>query len=64
MGRIKSTFVKTSAKKIYVKGEGEFTTDFGKNKQIVDKYASVPSKKMKNTIVGYITRLKKQSSQE
>ena len=64
MGRIKSTFVKTSAKKIYDKGQGEFTTDFETNKGLVEKYAVVPSKKMKNTIVGYITRLKKQSSEE
>ncbi len=64
MGRIKSTFVKTSAKKIYEKGKGEFTSDFSKNKEIVDKHAVVPSKKLKNTITGYITRLVKQDSEE
>jgi small subunit ribosomal protein S17e len=64
MGRIKSTFVKSSARKIYGKGGDEFTSDFAKNKKIVEKYAAVPSKKLKNTIAGYITRLKKQSSEE
>ena len=64
MGRIKSMFVKSSAKKIYDKGGDEFTTDFNKNKEIVGKYAAVPSKKLKNTIAGYITRLKRQGSQE
>lgn len=64
MGRVKSTFVKTSAKKIYKKGESEFTTDFDKNKTIVDKYAVIPSKRLKNTILGYITRLKKTSEVE
>jgi small subunit ribosomal protein S17e len=64
MGRIKSTFVKTSAKKIYAKAPEEFSDDFAKNKPIVDKYAVVPSKKLKNTIVGYITRLSKQSQGE
>ncbi len=62
MGRIKSTFVKTSAKKIYNKNKEEFTQDFDQNKSIVDKYATIPSKKMKNAILGYIVRLKKQDS--
>jgi small subunit ribosomal protein S17e len=64
MGRIKSTFVKSSAKRIYNKSSQEITEDFDKNKQIVDKYAKIPSKKLKNTIVGYITRLKMQDKEE
>ena len=64
MSRIKSTFVKSSAKKIYVKGQEEFTTDFNANKPIVEKYAVVPSKKLRNTIVGYITRMVRSSSDE
>jgi small subunit ribosomal protein S17e len=64
MGRIKSTFVKTSAKKIYTKGKDEFTTDFDKNKSVVDKYATIPSKRLKNAVLGYITRLEKQSKTE
>lgn len=64
MGRIKSTFVKSSAKKIYAKGGEEFTSDFDKNKSIVDKYAKIPSKKLKNTVVGFITRLKRQGAEE
>lgn len=59
MGRIKSRFVKASGAKIYEKGKDEFTEDFAKNKEIVSKYAVIPSKKMKNTIVGHITRIKK-----
>jgi len=59
MGRIKSTFVKTSARKIYSKNQNEFTADFNKNKEILERYAKIPSKRLKNTISGYITRLKK-----
>ena len=59
MGRVKSRFVKASGQKIYEKGKEEFTEDFAKNKEIVDKYAVIPSKRMKNTVVGHITRLKK-----
>ncbi len=64
MGRIKSTFVKTSAKKIYKAGKEEFTTNFTNNKEIVDKHAKVPSKKLKNKITGYITRLVRQDVEE
>ncbi len=64
MGRIKSTFVKTSAAKIYKKGAEEFTDSFENNKKIVDKYAAIPSKKLRNTVVGYITRLSKKDKME
>jgi small subunit ribosomal protein S17e len=62
MGRVKSTFVKTSGTKIYEMGKEDFTTDFDKNKEVVKKYADIPSKKLRNSIVGYITRLVKKSS--
>ncbi len=64
MGRVKSTFVKTSSKKIYGSGKEEFTDNFEKNKEIVNKYATIPSKKMKNSVVGYITRLVKKEKTE
>ncbi len=64
MGRIKSTFVKSSATKIYKKAEGEITNDFQKNKEVVDKHATIPSKRLKNSVVGYVTRLKKNSEAE
>ncbi|MEM3143057.1 MAG: hypothetical protein QXW91_00295 [Candidatus Nitrosotenuis sp.] len=34
----------------------EFTTDFAKNKQILEKFAIVRSKGLKNEIAGYITK--------
>jgi ribosomal protein S17E len=61
MGRIKSTFVKSSAQKIYKKAEAECTNDFDKNKEVVAKHAEIPSKRLRNSIVGYITRLVKKS---
>lgn len=62
MGRIKSTFVKSSANKIYKEGKEEFTGDFNKNKEVVVKYADIPSKKLRNTVVGYVTRIKKKDA--
>lgn len=64
MGRIKSTFVKSSATKIYNKGSEEFTDNFDKNKELIQKYAIIPSKKLRNSVVGYITRLVKNCNKE
>jgi ribosomal protein S17E len=35
----------------------EFSDKFEDNKPIVEKYADIPSKKLKNIITGYVTRL-------
>ena len=64
MGRIKTRFVKTSADRIYDSGKDEFTDNFEKNKAIIEKYAQIPSKRMRNSINGYITRMKKRSLKE
>ena len=64
MGRIKTRFVKSNGERIYKKGKDEFTSDFNKNKEIVEKHAKIPSKRLRNTIVGYITRLAKRDSAE
>ncbi len=59
MGRIKQKFIKNRAFDLVVDHE-EFGTDFKKNKEILKDFAEVPSKKIKNKLVGYITRLEKQ----
>lgn len=64
MGRVKSRFVKSSGEKIFKNGKSEFSSDFTKNKEVVDKYANIPSKKLRNAIVGYITRLSKRNSED
>lgn len=64
MGRIKSTFVKSSASRIYERGKEEFTTDFEKNKELVMEYAEIPSKRLRNSIAGYITRRVRKGQEE
>jgi len=59
MGRIKTTMIKNIGEKLYREHKDEFTTDFEKNKEIVKKYVDIPSKKLRNIVAGYITRLKK-----
>ncbi|MEM5815007.1 MAG: 30S ribosomal protein S17e [Candidatus Aenigmatarchaeota archaeon] len=62
MGRIKTLMIKNIGEKLYEKYKDEFTNDFNKNKEIVKKYANIPSRKLRNVVAGYITRLKKRES--
>jgi len=61
MGRIKTTLVKRTAKKLISNHKDKFHKDFEKNKKIIKDFADIPSKKLRNVIAGYITRLMKQS---
>ena len=61
MGRIKTTLIKRTAKKLFEDHKEEFQKDFDKNKKIVEDFAKISSKKLRNVIAGYVTRLKKQS---
>jgi len=55
MGRIKSILIKRTAEKLMQ--EQEFSDNFEENKKILGE--SMPSKRIRNIIAGYITRLKK-----
>ena len=59
MGRIKTTFVKRKTRVLLNKHGDKFTTDFEQNKKITSNHARILSKKIRNTIAGYMTRLKK-----
>ncbi len=56
MGRIKQLMVKRASKELMVK-EASFVEDFAPNKIILGR--TMPSKKVRNKIAGYIARLKK-----
>jgi small subunit ribosomal protein S17e len=59
MGRIKTKKIKRETNNLMEKHGDSFTTDFEKNKQLVSQYADIPSKKIRNVIAGYVTRLVK-----
>ena len=59
MGRIKTTFIKRKTKELLKVYGDNFSADFTHNKVQTDKFTSVGSKKMRNVIAGYMTRLKK-----
>ncbi len=62
MGRIKTMLVKSIAKKLIKEHGQEFTSEFDKNKELVEKYTNVSSAKMRNIIAGYTARLVKQKA--
>jgi small subunit ribosomal protein S17e len=59
MGRIKTQLVKSATLKLMEENSEEFSKDFSKNKELVSKFTDVESKKIRNVIAGYITRMKK-----
>lgn len=61
MGRIKSALEKRTSKKMLAE-ENAFTPDFNNNKKVLGN--SMPSKKVRNKIAGYLARLRKMKIRE
>jgi small subunit ribosomal protein S17e len=59
MGKVRTTLVKRTARKLLEKYSDLFTRDFEHNKRVVSHLIEVRSKKLRNQIAGYITHLKK-----
>ena len=57
MGRIKTQLVKRITNKTVECYKDELSKDFATNKKLVNQYIEGPSKKIRNVIAGYITRL-------
>lgn len=60
MGNIKTNFVKRVGRKLYEMNADKFSDDHSKNKEIIKGIIDIKSKKLRNTIAGYVTNLKKQ----
>ena len=60
MGKIKSMLIKRTGKKLL--SENVFTEDFNNNKKILS--STMPSKKIKNILAGYMSRLKRQENEK
>jgi small subunit ribosomal protein S17e len=61
MGRIKTQFIKRITHRLISLYGDKFTDDFTRNKLIVNDLILVSSKKLRNIIAGYITRLSRKS---
>lgn len=57
MGRIKTTLTKRTAISLFNNNKETFQKDFESNKKIVTEKLDTSSKKLRNIIAGYITRL-------
>ncbi len=60
MGRIKTKPIKRASSHLVAKSPELFTEDFNDNKRALGSN-TMPSKKVRNMIAGYIARLKKQN---
>ncbi len=62
MGRIKTTLLKRTALRLNREHKDNFKADFTFNKKKVDELIETQSKKLRNIIAGYLTKLHKQTS--
>jgi small subunit ribosomal protein S17e len=62
MGRIKSKIVKRTSKILLNEENNVFTEKFENNKEFLK--GLMPSKKIRNQVAGYITRLKRMRTKE
>lgn len=59
MGNVYTKDIKRVSIELYNKLKDQVTTDFAKNKKLVEEYVDVQSKKVRNRIAGYLTRYAK-----
>ena len=59
MGKVRTKTVKKSAKVLVEKYFSRLTNDFHTNKKVASEVAVMPSKRMRNKISGYVTKLMK-----
>lgn len=64
MGRIKTKLVKRTGKILLKKNPDKFTSSFEANKKSLIDVADIPSKKLRNVVAGYITRLVKEEQKQ
>lgn len=63
MGRIKTTQIKRTGRKLMDLYGEKFSPDFEHNKKVVTEVAKIPSKKLRNVTAGYVTRLVKKDQE-
>ncbi|XP_076912641.1 small ribosomal subunit protein eS17-like [Bidens hawaiensis] len=59
MGRVRTKTVKKSSRQVIERYYSKMTLDFHTNKKIIEKVAIIPSKRLRNKIVGFSTHLMK-----
>ena len=63
MGKVRTETIKRIARDLLEQYPDKFTVDYEANRQIVDQIVDSRSKRLRNRISGYVTRLKKVEEQ-
>ena len=58
MGKVRTETVKRAARELIERFPEKFTSEYEANKAAVNEVMKAPSKKLRNRIAGYVTRLK------
>ena len=61
MGRIRTQFIKRLGRELVQKHKDQLKETFDENKAIVEQLLTEPSKKIRNVVAGYVTRLMKKA---
>ena len=61
MGRIRTQFIKRLGRELVQKHKDQLKETFDENKAIVEQLLTEPSKKIRNEVAGYVTRLMKKA---
>ena len=64
MGRIKGTLVKRTTKELVTNYKTKFSGDFEANKKAVFAILPTASKKVRNSVSGYISRIMKRAEKK
>ena len=62
MGRIKTKLIKRTVNKLIKDYEPRFSDNFDNNKKAVLEVLEVESKKLRNIVAGYVTRIMKEDN--
>ncbi|HFC49141.1 MAG TPA: 30S ribosomal protein S17e [Thermofilum sp.] len=60
MGKVRPKYIKNTARRLVEMYPDRFTIDFEENKKAVMELTDITSKRIRNQVAGYITRLMKQ----
>lgn len=63
MGRIKTKLIKRVSLRLIKDHEADLKKEFNENKKLLSKFVDIPSKKVRNVIAGYVTRLLKDKAE-
>ena len=62
MGRIKTMQIKRATTQLVKAYPTAFKKSFVENKELVSRYMTTKSKKIRNTVAGYVTRIMQKST--